>query len=200
MKTDFKAGDLIAISGRAPVSWIIQMGTMSLPNVLGLGKLGLSGISHVGVVAQVFDQMIVYESTSFDRPQCVRTGRQKPKGVQAHRLSTILDAGGDVFHYPLKRPLYDHEEFRLLGALEECLGRDYDMFGAATAWGGLLRWSARRLVAKENLASLFCSELVAHAWGQIGLLQTPSSDIWNPARLARFAVRQGICHKPRRVT
>lgn len=198
MPDDVKAGDLVAVSGRGPVSWGIQLGTLSVPNIPPLGRLG--GISHVGVVVPVFGELLVYESTSFDRPQCVRTGRTAPKGVQAHYLSTLLEAGGKVWHYPLRRELYFHEEDRLLAAVEECLGRDYDFFGAGKSWGGLVRWTIRRLISHENAAELFCSELVAHAWTQVGLLHTRNTESWNPNRLCRAAVRRGICDRPELLT
>lgn len=197
---DIKAGDIIAISGKAPTSLGIQLATLSVPNIGPLGRWGMAGISHVGIAARVFDEIIIYESTSFGRPACVRTGRDNPVGVQAHYLTTILDAGGDVFHYPLKRELYDHEEERLLFALEACLGRGYDYFGAGRAFGGWFRWTLRKMFADERLGSLFCSELVAYAWGQVGLLNSRSSETWNPARLCRHAVRAGITDKGRLIS
>jgi len=197
---EIKAGDIIAVSGKAPVSLGIQLATLGVPNLGPLGRWGVAGISHVGIAATVFDDILVYESTSFGRPACVRTGRENPVGVQAHYLSTILDAGGDVFHYPLKRGLYFHEEERLLGALEACLGRGYDYFGAGEAGGGVLKWFLSSMFAAERLGSLFCSELVAYAWQQVGIFTTPNAGAWNPARLCRHAVRTGICHKGRLIT
>lgn len=197
---DLKAGDLIAISGKAIVSNLIQLGTCSVPNIGPLGRRGLAGISHVGVVAPVWGEMLVYESTSFGRPPCVRTGRQDPKGVQVHWLSSILEAGGDVFHYPIRRSLYEHEENRLLEALESCVGRDYDYIGAGRAWGGVVAWMASRILEKEKLASMFCSELVAHAWNQVGILQCRNAGAWNPNRLCRYAVSKGICDKGRLIS
>lgn len=197
-----KTGDLIGIAGVHPVSWMIQAATCSVPNIGPLRRW--AGISHVGVVCEAYNgpygDTLVYESTSFARPPCVRTGRQNPKGVQAHRVSDILEAGGDVYHYPLRRPLYHHEEERLLFTLEECLGRDYDFFGAGRSWGGFIKWMLSRTLRREKLASLFCSELVAHAWGQAGILRCRNAEAWNPVRLARFAVWYGICDRPRLIS
>lgn len=198
--TDVQPGDLIAISGTGFLSNMIQLGTLGLPNLPGLGSV--AGISHVGVVVPVFwaprdkqGALLVYESTTFGRPACVRQGAAGP-GVQAHHLSTILDAGGRVYRYPLKRELYEHEIWRLHDAAEECLGRPYDFFGAARAWGGIGAWLASQLMERERLANLFCSELVAHVWGQVGIMQCRVSGAWNPNRLCRFAVRHGVCGDP----
>lgn len=197
---EIKAGDIIAISGKAPTSLGIQLATMSLPNLGPLGRWGWAGISHVAIAAKVWDEIIVFESTSFGRPPCIRTGRENPVGVQAHYLTTILDAGGDVFHYPLKRELYEHEEERLLAALNSCLGRGYDYFEAGLAGGGFLKWCLHRMFAAERLGSLFCSELVAYAWSQVGILDTANAGAWNPARLCRHAVRTGLTHPGRLIS
>jgi hypothetical protein len=192
MIEDVKPGDLIATSGKRPVSLLIQAATLGVPNIGPLGRWGWAGISHVAVIAPVFGEPLVYESTSFPRSTCVRTGRQAPIGVQAHTLSTILESGGDVWHYPLRRELYVHEEDRLLLALESCLGRGYDTFGAGKAGGAVINWLIRRTFGRENIGSLFCSELVAHAWSQVGIIQCPNASTWNPAMLVRYARRKGI--------
>lgn len=165
MNEDIKPGDLIVVRGR----W---------------------RANHVGVVAPVAHYgeqvMVVYESTSAGRPPCVRDHRQDPVGVQAHFLDTILSLG-DVWHYPLRRPLYFHEEDRLLYTLDMCLGRDYAQF---TGRFGLIRRLALRLRAKEKLAGLFCAELVAHAWNMTGFFLP--TRVWTPARLLRYALRRGL--------
>lgn len=198
MYEQIKSGDLIAVSGKGFVSGAIQIGTLGLPNVFGLGKRGWAGMSHVGVACWAYPErstagdLLVYESTSFARPPCVRTRRENPKGVQAHYLDDILNGGGDVWHLPLRRPLYRDEEDRMLAYLEFCLGRGYDFIGAGRSAGGVVLRTVQRLVDREDMGSVFCSELVAKAWSLIGILQVRNAGAWSPQRLVRQAVRRGV--------
>lgn len=187
---DLKAGDLIAISGKCAVSRMIQLGTWSLPNVWPLEKY--SGVSHVGIVCPVWDEMLIYESTSLGRGPCARTGRQNPKGVQAHYVSEFLSSGDTVWHYPLSRELYDHEVFRLSQYLESCLGRGYDFAGAGRTAGGPLSYALTTLFGGDKQEYLFCSELVAAAWKEVGVFQTKNPGAWNPNRLVRVGLRSGL--------
>ena len=190
-----KPGDMFATSSKGLASNLIQLGCLSLPNIGPLGRWGYAGASHVFIVAPVFGELIAYESTSFGRPPCLRTGRENPKGVQAHRLSEILDAGGDVWHYPLRRPLYTHEEDRLLAFLESCLGKGYDFVGAGKSGGGVLARLVQRHKGSEDLNQYFCSELVVRAWIAVGQMTHKNAGAWSPQRLVRYVLRRGICDK-----
>lgn len=141
---------------------------------------------HVGIIVHVYGKPLVYECTSRPRPACVRTGRPEPVGVQSHHPQSIITAGERVWHYPMKRPLYAHEEDRLLAAAEQCLGAGYDQFDG----GGPIRWAARKLFAAERLGNWFSAEFVAHVWGQVGVLH--AARLWTPRRLLRHARRHGI--------
>ena len=122
----------------------------------------------------------IYESTEQERPPCVRTDREEPKGVQAHRLSSIVDGavGYDVWHLRLRRPLkfdgdsdrgtYLDEEDRLLEVLESCLAQSYEFVGG------------------NNPA-----DLVVKAWTAVGIM-THRPTKWTPAKLVRYAIRTGI--------
>lgn len=196
---ELKSGDMIALSGRDLGSLGIQVGSLSLPNIWPLGRLGLAGVHHVAILAPVFGELVVYESTTGDRPPCLRTGREKPKGVQAHRLGEIFANGVDVWHYPLRRELYPHEEDRLLVAVEMCMSRGYDYMGAGRSGGGLFMRTLQRLKGSESMDQIFCAELVMWAWIQAGVAQNKHAGM-NPNWLCRYALRKGICNKPRRLS
>lgn len=197
--SEFKAGDMLAVSSKSFTSGLIQMGSLSLPNIGPLGKWGWSGASHVIILAPVWGELLAYESTSFPRPPCIRTGRENPTGVQAHRIADIFDGHGDVWHYPLRRPLYPHEEERLIAAVDACLGRSYDFLGAGKSAGGLLSRLANRLKGNEDMREIFCSELVLWTWIQTGIAQNKHAG-GNPTWLCRYALAKGICSTPQRVT
>lgn len=191
---------MLAVSGKGIGSNLIQLGSMSIPNIGPLGRWGIAGPSHVVILAPVFGELLAYESTSFSRPPCVRTGRQNPRGVQAHRIGDILEAGGDVWHFPLRRPLYLDEEDRLLAVVESCLGRDYDFIGAGKSGGGLVMRLLQRLKDGEDLSQLFCSELVVRAWIEVGIMIHKNAGAWSPARLVRYVLRRGICDRGKLLT
>lgn len=190
-------GDLIFVSGKGPMSWTIQLGTLSLPNVFGLGKRNWAGFSHVGIMANANGHLVMYESTSkfSKRPPCVRHPEHGPHwaGVQAHRIQDILSSDSDVWHYPLRSPLYQHESARLTSTLEVYMGRGYDFLGAGWAWGGPVRRAVQALVRPQNLDLLFCSELCMAALASVGRLRTKSASVWSPTQLARHVVREGVC-------
>lgn len=190
-----KAGDLIFVSGKGAVSAAIQVGTLSLPNVGPLGRWGWSGMSHVAIVVPVFGELYVYESTSFGRPTCVRTGRENPTGVQAHTLETILNGGGDVWHYPLRRPLYLDEEERLLNFCEMCLGRSYDFWGAGKSGGKRIMRLVQWVAGREDMSDIFCSELCAKGLSYVGIMQVKNASAYSPEWLRRVVLREGICDR-----
>ena len=196
MLDDVKSGDLIAVCGKSPGSLAIQLGTLSLPNVGPLGRWGWAGVSHVGIAVPVFGEQLVYESISGGRPRCVRTGRDDPAGVQAHYLADIVDGGGDVWHYPLRCPLYPHQEDRLLQAAESALGRGYDFFGAGRSGGGLLMRLIQRLKGRESMNTVFCAELVLWCWIMTGIAQNKHAGM-NPNWLVRWALAKGIVQRGR---
>ena len=191
----FKPGGIIGVSGKCAMSRAIQIGTLSLPNIGPLGRWGWAGTSHVGIVCPVFGEMIVYESTSFSRSPCVRTGRENPLGVQAHYISDIVEADGDVRYYPLERELYTHEVDRLSEFLESCLGRGYDTAGAGKTAGGLVSYFISKMFGKDRPEVMFCSELNAAALRAVGVLQTHNPAAWNPNFLIRFLYKEGVIGK-----
>ncbi len=195
MFDQIKPGDIIGVSGKCAMSRAIQVGTLSLPNIGPLGRWGLSGTSHVGIVALVFEELLVYESTSFSRTPCVRTGRDEPVGVQAHYISDIISAGGDVRVYPLQRELYWHEIERQLEFLESCLGQGYDTISAAKTAGGLLSYIVSKAFGKDRESVMFCSELDIATLRAIGILTAKNPAAWNPNFMLRYLLKTGIIGK-----
>ena len=190
-----RPGGLIGVSGKSAMHRAIQIGTLSLPNIGPMGKWGWSGTSHVGIICPVFGEPLVYESTSFTRSPCVRTGRENPVGVQAHYITDIIDAGGSVRYYPLKRDLYEHEVDRMSEFLESCLGQGYDAVSAGKTAGGLLSFFLSKMFGKDRPEIMFCAELDVATLQAIGILQTRNPAAWNPNFMLRFFYLQGIIGK-----
>lgn len=185
----FKDGDIIAVSGTDFVADVINVGTFGIPR---------RGISHVGVLASYNHSFLVYESTTAERPACYLQ-RRVIRGAQAHLLEEYLQfVEGKVWHYPLRRKLYAHEEVRLCRSLDASLGLAYDFKGAFRS-GGLLFRTFQALRRGEDLSSLFCSEWAADSLIKTGVMHARSASSWNPNRLVRYLVRKGICEKPRRI-
>lgn len=185
---DIKPGDILGFSGAGFVSDLINIGTFGIPRW---------HLSHVGIIAQLNGQNLMFESTSLapaDQP-CVLQGKAI-RGVQVHTIEQALARKGKVWLYPLSRTLYPRESRRLTYSLMGQLGRDYDMLGAGNAGGGLfLRW-ARVLLGNENLDDVFCSELTAHEYSELGILPSGNASAYNPNAFVRRARRAGVS-KPR---
>lgn len=187
---NLKMGDQIYVVGKGLTSGVIQAFTYSLPGV---------GFSHVMTVGDLHGRPILYESTSFGRPPCVRAG-QVVCGVQAHWPEDIIKPSRDAtyYHAPLRRELYWHEQNRYQEYLDSVLGRGYDFYGAAKSGGFLLRY-AMSMVARESNAHLFCSELCAEALVYTGVWNNRHYSRWNPNSLYRRLYLQGIINKAKRI-
>lgn len=137
-------------------------------------------IEHVGLIVPVFGEMVLYEAyEGADRPPCLRTGREKPAGVQAHRVGPLFDQCRPVI-YPLYRPLFTQEEDRLLHLCEEFMAhnRDYCMMQ----------------VNEPVKGRYWASEFAATVLSNIGVARhTPCPGTISPARLVKRLVKQGFC-------
>lgn len=184
-----KSGDILGFSGRSFVSDFVNVATLGLPRW---------SISHVGILAEYKGELLLIESTTLDGLPCVIQG--KPfSGVQAHRLDDVVRAyQGRVWEYPIFRPLYDFESKRLSEFLVSKVGTPYDELGAFRT-GGVGLSFAEGLLRAENLSSIFCSELVAKAYAEIGLHATDNASRWNPNKLLRELRRHEIVLKPLRL-
>lgn len=184
-----KTGDLVFSVGRGLTSAVIQLGSLSLPG---------RGFSHVMIVGTHHNLPILYESTSFPRPPCARTGRLV-RGVQAHYPEDILsDPKVKYYHVPLRRRLYRHEADRLQAYLDDSLGRDYDYIGAFKSGGFLFKY-LNSFLFEENNHSLFCSELCAEALVHIGVWNQRHISRWSPNALYRRLYFEGVVNKAKRI-
>lgn len=172
-----KAGSIIGYCGYGWQPSVINLATCGWPGV---------GVHHVGIVSEYDGQPLVYESTTGDRPPCVRTGKIN-LGTQAHTVEqlTALPAFTKLWVYEPRRELYAHEKVRLSAFLESTLSLPYDMDGAIGAGGfGFNLLSA--FFCGENLSSFFCSELCAAALVATGTIDTDDASKWSPNKLCRY--------------
>lgn len=185
----FRNGDIVGCTSNGWVSGVINVGTFAAPG---------HGVSHVGIISLYGAEPLVYESTTFGRPPCILQAREV-RGAQAHKLDDWLKFGMDkVWHYPMRRELYEDEALRLRYILDRTLGTPYDLVGALRS-GGFLSRMWHSVLHKEDLASVFCSEFVAQALVEVGVLQTANASSWNPNRLCRTLVKNGVCGRPSRI-
>ena len=191
---DLKAGDIIGFSGRHWYSAAINICTLGIP---------YHSISHVGIVSHMLDgcyggRLLMFESTDEPGDPCEVKGKIVA-GVQAHSpYRSIEYYNGKVWHYPLHRRLYLHEECRLTGFLDSMLGLPYDNPGAVRS-GGFFFSMLESAFRGQDLSRLFCSELVAASLSATGIFHTTNASRWSPNKLIRRLRLEGIIHAPRRL-
>ena len=187
---DIKAGDVIGFSGNSWISGLINIGTYGIP---------FWGISHVGIMAHAADgRLLLFESTTLEDMPCEIAG-ECFNGTQAHSLDKILKAyNGKVWHYPLCRPLYESEDKRLTEFLMATIHTPYDAMGAFRSAGIGLSW-IESCFREQDLHMIFCSEWVAAAYADIGIMPTANAARWNPNHLCRTLQRRELVFKPRRM-
>ena len=116
-----RPGDLIAFSGYFMDSHLI--------NVLSYG-IPFFSASHVGILGNHQDELLLFESTTLSDLPCRIQGKPV-KGVQAVRLEDRLKSyQGKVHHYPLVNPLTEEQDTFLSTFLLAKIGTDYDYHGA----------------------------------------------------------------------
>jgi hypothetical protein len=196
-----KPGDIIGFSGDSWLSGFINLMTYGIP---------FWSISHVGIVGlniceepsediqgNGYGGLLVYESTMQSEVPC-SIQKKLVSGVQAHPLQDTIDAyRGKVWHYPLSERLSLLDALRLSRFLNGHIGREYDEIGALRAGGFGFSW-IESMLRKEDLSSLFCSELCAAAHNEVGLMNGAHAGRWNPNLFVRRQRRRGVLSKPRR--
>jgi hypothetical protein len=190
-----KSGDIIGFVSTDWRDWVagtINLGSFGIPT---------KSVHHVGIAGRLHDEPLIYESIgrAGTRTACCRTGHVTA-GCQAHTLTELLATveGQEIWHYPLRRELYFHEEDRLLYYLDSKIGTPYDKVGAVRS-GGLLFSLLNKLLHEEDTSHLFCAEYCMDAHVHVGTAQTNHVGKWNPNRLVRHFRRVGVVGKPNRL-
>lgn len=188
---EFKPGDIIGFCGHSWSSDVINLASYGIPRW---------SLSHVGIISHGGAEHgpLLFESTTGYPVPCSITGKVFD-GTQAHSLdSVVANYNGKVWHYPLYRQLFVHEEMRLTEFLLSTIGVPYDQLGAFRAGYVLFSWVQSRL-REEDLTQLFCSEWCAAAHAAIGILPSENAGRWNPNYFTRYERRCGLLRKPRRL-
>lgn len=174
IRSELKTGDILLLSGKGGISEGIKFFT-------------ISKWSHVGMVyrfADPFDakgSVFCWESTTLCNLEDADTGKLT-KGVQRVELSERLErcfaTGYEISVRKLSKPLTEDMIRALNDFRHEVSGRPYEKDKIEllkSAYEGIFGAN------KEDLSSLFCSELVAEAYQRMGLLtEKMSSNEYTP--------------------
>ena len=159
--------DTIALQGGGPVSRLIRL-------------FDRSPVSHVGVVAKMYDAISGTDVLSIIESTSLETGGDvKIRGVQVNRLSERIMSARRAWWFPVISNLLDNDERKeMLRWLYRQNGTEYDTTQAILSplniFGG-----------RESYRRLFCSELVAAAYKHVGLLQAINPSATSPRELLR---------------
>lgn len=171
IRKQLKTGDILLFSGKGGISDGIKFFT-------------LSRYSHVGMVYRLShtldpqDTLFCWESTTLSDLKDADSGKLT-KGVQRVELSERLERcfarGYEISVRPLSMPLTEQMVLALNNFRHQVSGRPYEKDKIEllkAAYDGLFGDN------KEELSSLFCSELVAEAYQKMGLLneKIPSNE------------------------
>lgn len=175
-----KTGDIVLFSGKGGISHGIKLVTNSK-------------WSHVGMVLRLPDSKaaFLWESTTLSNLKDAIDGKAK-RGVQLVLLSDRLQKyDGEAAIRRLQNYEVEINEYKNLMELREKLrNRPYEkdkLELIKAAYDGPLGHN------EEDLSSLFCSELVAEAYQEVGLLQKPPSGLpSNEFTPKDFAEKRGL--------
>ncbi len=170
IRHELKTGDIVLFSGTGLISKVIQWFTKS-------------PYSHVGLVLKDdrWDMVLLWESTTLSKIKTV-FGKVK-QGVALRPLSMAIENfKGDVVIRKLAFRLLESQKNVLIALRQEFKDKKYE----ESKWQ--LFKSAYDFIGgknKRDTSSLFCSELVAEAYQQMGLLASdvPSNE-YTPADFA----------------
>jgi hypothetical protein len=156
IEASLQTGDLLLFSGKgfasAGIKWLLG-----------------STWSHVGLVVRSAGhgrQALLWEATPCRDLVDVVSGRPAGGARLVRLRDRLATFPGAVAVRQLSRPLAPTQEERLAATLWELHGRPYER-----SWLELILAVSDRIdLGRENLTSLFCSELVAETYQRIGLL------------------------------
>lgn len=163
IRRSIKTGDIVLFSGKGAVSEWIK-------------RFSRSKWSHVGMALRAYDwdMLLLWESTTLTSVADVEAGRVV-RGVQLVPLSERLKTyPGKIAVRHLSQEIAALMWGRLLRFRKRVSGRPYEknyIQLIKAAYDGPFGEN------KEDLSSLFCSELVAEAYQQMGLLADGPKDL-----------------------
>ncbi|WGV98849.1 hypothetical protein QF117_10525 [Vibrio sp. YMD68] len=185
IRSTLRTGDIVLFSGKGIVSTGIKRGQALLARFMGNRGEKNWKWSHIGIVLKLpaYDTVMLWESTTLSNIRCVELGRQH-KGVQLVPLSErIASYDGEVCIRQLTSDIPELQRIVALSGLREKLkGAPYEK----STWQ-LIKSAYKGPFGrnKKDLSSVFCSELVAEAYQELGLLcRTPPSNEYSPACFA----------------
>lgn len=167
IRQQLKTGDILLFSGKGVVSDGIKFFT-------------ISKWSHVGMVYKVDDGDIIFcwESTTLTDVSDAETGK-RTKGVQltvlSERIEACLASSYEINLRQISAPLTDNMLMSLKKFRSDVSGRPYEKNKIELLKSVYNSWLGKNT---EDLSSLFCSELIAEAYQQMGLLteEEPSNE------------------------
>lgn len=178
IRNELKTGDIVLFSGKGRISTGIKWFTSS-------------EWSHVGMVLRLlqFDMVLLWESTTLNNIDDVETGIAK-KGVQVVSLSKRLqNYDGKAAIRQLSKKLSPKKIKSLIEFKQEVKNRPYEKQNIELLKSAFDGPFGRN---REDLSSLFCSELVAESYQQMGLLpNTKIAKASNEYTPADFSSKSG---------
>jgi hypothetical protein len=158
-----KTGDIVLFSGKGGISAGIKWAT-------------LSRWSHVGMVLVLaeYDFVCLWESTTIANIKDLETGEFR-KGVQLVPLSSrVQQYEGQIVMRSLQGVEFSPADVVALMALRKKLARR--PFEENLIELALAAYDGPFGLNSEDLSSLFCSELVAEAYQELGLIKSGKHD------------------------
>ena len=166
IRGQLKTGDVLLFSGTGLISSLVQWWTGSK-------------WSHVALVvkSEDIDAVFCFESTTISSVLDITTG-SKARGVQLTPLSSrIKSVKGEVYIKRLEKELFPEQKKAFFKLMINFRGRGYESDKMQ-----LLRGGAN---TKEDLSTIFCSELVAATLKGCGLLdESRASNSYYPKAFA----------------